>query len=482
MTCFDHARSMHLFRPSLEMPEEQASAAKDFSVRLVNGVAGSGKTLIALNRALLLAELFPKHRLLLLIHNTPIVADIKERLHRARGGLPPNLEITTFFGWAYQQWRSAFKASPKMPNGPQVVPDLVKHHRAGCPDLKHSDGQLIDEMDFINEALIPDEASYLDASRAGRGFALRPKERNQVWALYTAVSSSLRASRLRMWSALPREVCLTGDGHALLQRYHHILVDEAQFFAPSWFQLVKLSLETDGQLFLCADPNQGFMKSRLSWKSVGLDVAGRTKRLRRSYRTTRAILESATNVLAALGSGDGEDFLQPDFAGMDAGTKPVLIYTDSPQDSMDRLVNELIAVTSAGSLPTSAALVIYGENVSKFGLYSQLSKRFGAGNVWWFNEKDQKKLPPQGYGKDYLRMAYLDSATGLEAGIVFLIGVENLFLGDDVVGLSDDERLERREENARKLYMAMTRAGQLLVVVSSQRLPEPMERLFEHGL
>lgn len=194
----------------LEMPEEQVSAAKDFSVRLVNGVAGSGKTLIALNRALLLAELFPQRRLLVLIHNTPIVADIKERLHRARGGLPPNLEIATLFGWAYQQWRSAFKANPKMPNGPQVVQDLLKHHRTMCADLKHSDAQLLDEIDFINEALIPDEASYLDASRAGRGFALKPKERNQVWALYTAVTSSLRATRLRMWSALPREILLGG--------------------------------------------------------------------------------------------------------------------------------------------------------------------------------------------------------------------------------------------------------------------------------
>ena len=44
-----------------------------------------------------------------------------------------------------------------------------------------------------------------------------------------------------MWSALPRELCL-GDPVAL-QKYEHILIDEAQFFAPSWFELVKLSEE-----------------------------------------------------------------------------------------------------------------------------------------------------------------------------------------------------------------------------------------------
>lgn len=463
----------------LELPEEQAGAAKDLSVRLVNGVAGSGKTLIALSRAIMLAEMLPQQRLLVLIHNTPVVADIKERLHRTRGGVPPNLEITTFFGWAYQQWRAVFNAHPKMPQGPQMLVDLVKQARQLVPDLKHSDDQLIEEMDFINEALITDEARYLEASRVGRGFALRAKERSQFWAVYASVSSALRNSRLRMWSALPQEICLAQKGQERLQKYHHILVDEAQFFAPSWFQVVKLSMVQEGQLFLCADPNQGFMKSRLSWKSVGLDVTGgKTRRLRKSYRTTQATLAAANSVLSALGRGDGDDYLEPDFVGMEPGVPPTLIYTDSPQDSMDRVVNEVAAISAQNSFPMNALLVIYGENVQKFGLYKQLSARVGAGRVWWFNEKDQKKVPPQGYGKDYLRMAYLDTATGLEAGVVFLVGVEDLFADGNALGLSEEELAEQQVERARKLYMGMTRAGQQLVLVASQRLPAEMEKLF----
>ncbi|MFT3821692.1 MAG: AAA family ATPase [Rubrivivax sp.] len=463
----------------LELPEELAGAVRDFSVRLVNGVAGSGKTLIALNRVLLLAERFPAQRLLLLSHNTPIVADLKERLHRTRGGLPANLEISTFFAWAHAQWRAVFRRRPRMPDDPRVVPDLIRRHRPQLAGgLALSDDQLLGELDFINEALIVDEPGYREASRAGRGFALRPKERSQVWALYEAVTDGLARAGLQMWSALPREICLAGDTGETLARHHHIVVDEAQFFAPSWFQLIKRSLQPQGQLFLCADPNQGFMKNRLSWKRVGLDVAGRTKKLRRSYRTTRAILEAASRVLGMLGASDAEDYLQPDFAGMEDGRPPVLLYTHSPQDSTDRLVNELAALLQPGQLPLNAVLVIYGENVSKSGLYGRLGARFGADKVWWFNEKEQKKAPPAGYGRDYLRMAYLDSATGLEAGVVFLIGAEHLLRGERAAGLDPDERAERREENARKLYMAMTRAGQRLVVLSSQRLPQDMERLF----
>jgi hypothetical protein len=130
----------------LEPPVEQAEVAKDFSVRVVNGVAGSGKTLIALNRALMLAEMFPSQRILVLIHNTPIVADIKDRLHRTHGSIPDNLEITTFFGWAHQQWRNVFQTRLKMPDRPQQeVPELIKHYRTRWPDLKLTEVQLVDD-------------------------------------------------------------------------------------------------------------------------------------------------------------------------------------------------------------------------------------------------------------------------------------------------------------------------------------------------
>ena len=223
------------------------------------------------------------------------------------------------------------------------------------------------------------------------------------------------------------------------------------------------------------------MKSRLSWKSAGIDVVGRTKKLRKSYRTTRAILEAATGVLSALGSVDTDDYLEPDFDGMDAGTQPILLYVDSPHDAIERLTNELAAIYDTQNTPLSATLVIYGDNVPKRALYEHLST-YSDGNVWWFNDEAQKKLPPHGYGRDYLRMANVDTATGLEGAIVFLLGVEHLFIDALVSGITDDEHAANLEERARKMYMAMTRAGQRLIVISSQRLPSAMEQLFDKQL
>lgn len=462
----------------LEPTAEQRELAGDFSVRLINGVAGSGKTLIAIHRALLLARLFPGQSILLLIHNTPIVADVLDRLQRVHGALPRNVEILTFFAWAHRQWSLAFEAQPRMPEDRQKVRDLVRHHRMRWPGLTLDDGQLIEELDFINDLLLQDEAAYLAASRTGRGFSLRETERGHVWALHVAVAQALNATGLRLWSALPREICLAQHRHHALQRYQHILVDEAQFFAPSWLQLVRLALAGSGQLFLCADPNQGFMKNRLSWKRAGLTVVGRTKKLRRSYRTTKAILETASAVLAVLGREDGEDYLEPLYDDMEPGERPVLLHADTPQDALDRLVNELATLIEERGIPLGAFLVVYGENVNRQALYAQLCRRLGRDNVWWFNERDQKKRPPLGHGREYLRMAYADTATGLEASLVFLIGMEPLFTYELLAAPADEGQRERLETNARKLYMAMTRAGQQLFVVSSQRLPAGMQSLF----
>ena len=464
----------------LEPSDEGRGLASDFSVRLINGVAGSGKTLIAVHRALLLAKLFPQQKILVLIHNTPIVADLNDRLSRAYDGRPGNLEILTFFGWARGQWRLLFGSSPRMPDDTQTVLELVRLHLTRYPALTLSDEQLLEELDFINDRLIRDQDAYRTANRAGRGFALRESERNDVWALYEKVSRALNTGGLRLWSALPREICLAADRHGSLQRYDHILVDEAQFFAPSWFQLVQFALSGHGQLFLCADPNQGFMKNRLSWKSVGLNVAGRTRKLRHSYRTTKAILETASAMLTILlGSRDDEDYLEPIYDGMEQGVKPMLLYAESPQDALDRLVRELAALVDQKGMPLSAFLVIYGENVNRGALHAQLCNRFGHDRVWWLNDRFQKKEPPGDRSGEHLRMAYVDTATGLEAGLVFLIGMEPQFLLEPLRADASETQRERLEANARKLYMAMTRAGQRLFVVSSQRIPGTMETLFD---
>lgn len=448
----------------LALPEEPGALVRDFSVRLLNGVAGSGKTLIALQRAMVLARIYPAQRILLLIHNAPVVADLTERLHRSGCSVPPNLQISTFAKWVLHQWKAAFGRLPRMPRDPRELLQQVERLCRSAPALRLTAQQLLDECNFLNDALVADEAAYLWMERAGRGFALREHERSQVWGLYQQLTAQLHARGLCLWSALARELCLAERRSLAIS--DHILVDEAQFMAPSALQVIKHALRPGGSMFLCADPRQGFLKSRMSWKSVGLDVAGRTKKLRRSYRTTSALLQAATCLLAREVEEDPEYELIPDFSAMEQGVRPILVTVDTPQDAVDRVVSEIAALASHPNFPLSAILVMYGEQVSKSLLYRQLCLRVGEAKVWWLNK--DRSMPPGGYGGEHIRMANIDTATGLEGTFVFMLGIENLLAPHG--SPARDERSPEAE--ARKLYMAMTRSCYRLSVVTARPLAD----------
>jgi superfamily I DNA and RNA helicase len=468
-----------------KLPDEQATVSSDLSVRLVNGIAGSGKTLILVNRGLMLSELYPDQKILLLIFNTPVVADLKAKVHAIRSSVPENLEIATFHSWAANRWRARFGRYPQILVG-RALENWFATQFVSLPKSPLTPSQLLDEIDFINHSLIDDEAAYLQVARVGRGFTLRAEERRIVWRCHVATSSALKAATKHLFSQLALILLRNRDGDETCTRYDHVLVDEAQFFAPSWFELVKHALRPGAHLFLCADPNQGFLKTRLSWKSAGINVVGRTKRLHKSYRTTRAILESANRLLVGMqGSGD-EDYLLPEYEGMQVGERPSLVYVNSSQDAVDKLVELLSDIHGTQAVKLSATLVVHGDSVYGSNLASRLRATLALGSVWHMNSeavgkhgKSEKQEPPDGYGKDYLRLVSVTTATGLEAAIVYLIGLEGLLLGYRPHGMADEAWEVEQVERRRKLYMAMTRAGQRLVLISADKLPEEMESLFE---
>jgi len=85
------------------------------------------------------------------------------------------------------------------------------------------------------------------------------------------------------------------DKKTELPQYDVILVDKAQFFAPLWVSLIQKVLKPqNAHLFLVADPTQGFLGRKTTWKSLNLDARGRSHQLWRSYRTTREIMQVAT--------------------------------------------------------------------------------------------------------------------------------------------------------------------------------------------
>jgi hypothetical protein len=456
---------------------ENENEKEGFPVRLINGVAGSGKTLILINRAILYCKKYPERKVLLLVHNKPVTEDIKYRI-KSWIGMPSNLTIQTLHAFALGQ-KNAIGRRVKPLFGGKDLNDhrsfLFNNINPSFKSLTLDPEKLWSEMEYINDHLIKDEDAYLEYDRIGRGFGLKKggEQRRLIWELYSQGMCRMSSVSGYLPSLYIRELCLMEDKHGF-NKYDHILLDEAQFFTPSWLQLVRESLTEHGSIFMCADPNQGFLKSRLSWKSVGFNVRGRTRKLAYSYRTTYEILSAANQLLESLNE-DSDDFVRPDFDNMERGDKPQVIYSDSDSDEQKRFLNELKTCVQNDQIPLNQIIVLCNENISPWNMKSAIERVLGRDTVVNCNARYEVE---NNLGSR-IRLMNVNSCTGMEAGMVFVLGIGCLLNKAKNIELQAEEQQQMQHESIRKLYVAMTRAGQKLVLFSTENLPEEMNDLID---
>ncbi len=384
-----------------------------------------------------------------------------------------NVQLYTFLGWRRRHWpdekawRKTIRYRQRLELATQVWHEYLR-------DTAVSEQMLLEEIDWTKDRLIFNRADYLEADRAGRGFALSQPMRHRLYDAMTAYHKALQQRQLMDWGDVPRQLWrYWHNGEAALPRYDIILVDEAQFFAPLWFEIIKRILTPDtGHLFLVADASQGFLKRGQSWLSSGLDVRGRVHRLRKSYRTTREILDFATLLYRTRLPQEDEEIVVPDLTHMPNGVLPIVIPLTSPQDEITRVINE-IRLLAQGGVPWGHILVIHASREKVKPILTRLNGAFGAGTAG--AERVEVAVDPgQTDPRNQIRVCSLNAATGLESPIVFLMGAHELYEREQSIRLSEEERAELIRDNTRKLYMAITRAGQRLVITYVGALPETL--------
>jgi hypothetical protein len=457
-----------VLKTDLDLSSEARQTAGEFGLRLVSGVAGSGKSLIVVHRAQLLRRLYPNKSILVLTHNRPLIRDLEARYRQLQ--VPgARVEFNTFQGWCRKHWPK--QLAWRDPIGRQRrQAALTQAWHAHLADTAISERMLGDELDWFKDRLLFGRDAYLAADRTGRGFALNEAQRTKVYDAFETYHRDLAARQQVDWGDVPRRLWFAVEKGHRLPQYDIILVDEAQFFAPIWFELIKRSLKpVTGHLFMAADPTQGFLKRRQSWLACGLDVRGKAQRLEKSYRTTREILSAATLLYRARLPEDDEKLLSADgdLGQMPPGVVPVVVPLTSEQDETTRVVNEIQGLMQQGVRP-GHILVIHADWRGVDRLLARLRAEFGADAV--VDAKDR----PRG---DFIRVCTLNAVTGLESPIVFVLGVHELYEEEQSLRLSEEERAELIRDNTRKLYMAITRAGQRLVLTYVGELPESLKRL-----
>jgi len=239
-----------------------------------------------------------------------------------------------------------------------------------------------------------------------------------------------------------------------LGQYGAVLIDEGHDFEPEWLKLVAqmVSPDTNSLLLLYDDAQSIYQKKRFSFRSVGIQAQGRTTILHLNYRNTAEILsfahDFARDVLEPKESDDdGIPLIAPKTAGRH-GPSPELLLLPSLGSEVAFIAEKLGRLHEKGRIPWRDMAVLYrskrvGELVAS-----------GLSRVGIPAAKIEKGARGHGFlDSDSVKLTTFHSSKGLEFPVVAIPGVRKPDAGDS-----------RAKEEAKLLYVAMTRALQELIV------------------
>lgn len=461
----------------LQLPSEGQALVRDLDARLVRGVVGSGKTLVLLYRAVFLSQINPNWRILILTYNRTLAEYLRCRLLDI-GGNPEQIEITHFHKWCVDALSPSGWIGTILDENSQL--GLVNRVLAQIPSARSlGDRFLVDEINWMKDHRLLTWNAYRQAVRHGRGVGLDEGRRRLVFSVFEGYQQQMVQARQLDWGDVPIRTLEAIDAGVLAPaQYHAVLIDEAQDFAPVWFQVVLRLLKSETNvLFLVADGAQKIYRRAFSWASVGISIRGnRSRVLSRSYRNTFEILTTAYEVIRNdAGTREdleaaGEEVIEPEMTEgiMPHGSLPLLLQFSDPASEFAYLVSEIQKLIANGYRPGDILLAArHRETVADVAR----SLRTNGIPVQVLSGQTPN------LEESTVKVSTLHSTKGLEFAVVFLCGLESR----PAQAVKPESEVVESEER-RLLYVGMTRAREMLYISYHGQVPGwVLETLQKHS-
>ncbi|GGI21622.1 DEAD/DEAH box helicase [Oxalicibacterium faecigallinarum] len=245
-------------------------------------------------------------------------------------------------------------------------------------------------------------------------------------------------------------------------QYDAVLIDEGHDFKSEWFKLIVQMIHPDSNpLLVLYDDAQsiygGAKKIKFSFSSVGIQAKGRTTVLKLNYRNTAEILAVARAFAdELLNPKDVEEDQAPTVQPMSTGRrgpKPLLIKLPSLRDEIAHLISRLQDAHKIGMPWCDMAIIYRGRPVDSIAM--EMLKKKGIPFEWSGDKK--KGLNPN---HNSVKIVTMHSSKGLEFPFVAIPGID-----------FTPKHANTLEEEARLLYVAMTRSTNELIMTHSTTSP-----------
>ncbi len=276
----------------------------------ITGSAGTGKTVALMHRAVHLARKYQpeKHSLLITTFTTTLSITIKHLIRQMAPDVASSIEVTHLHALARTICRRAgWKGSMASSEDVRSIWEREIWPNADVEDLPLSPNEVEKEFELvIDPAGITKEEEYLTLVRSGRPRLRRP-DRRKLWPLFLQLQRTLKRRNQHTYEGIvheARQVIESGKGPS----YDHVLVDEVQDFSLEALRLIRaLCVLEEGHhdpLCTVGDGHQRIYGYRFPLSRAGIDIRGRSRRLKVNYRTSEEIRRYAQGFLEGVDIDD----------------------------------------------------------------------------------------------------------------------------------------------------------------------------------
>jgi Superfamily I DNA and RNA helicases len=442
-------------------PDQRALVERAFGgPARISGSAGTGKTIVALHRAVHLARRSPDAKVLLTTFSAPLANALKAKLKHLVGNEPAIAEriaVEAIRDLAYRLYTEKFGA-PSVAT-PDAIATLIEKSRQQTGSTGFGERFLLNEWtDVVDAWNLKSWEDYRDVARLGRKTRIGGNQREQLWAIFGAVRAALDAQGLVTWPGVLGRLtdALIVGGPV---PFDFIVADEAQDLGVAEMRfLAALAGGKPDSLLLAGDLGQRIFQTPFSWKALGIDVRGRSQTLRINYRTSHQIRAQADRLLPqSIVDVDGVAESRRGTVSVFDGPPPEVRIAQSEQRETEAVATWIGSRLAEGHRPEEIGVFVRSE--AQLGRARKAVAAAGADCVVLGDE-----VATTG-GK--LSVSTMHLAKGLEFRSVAVMACDDevLPLQERIEGVTDESDLEEVYNTERHLlYVACTRARDRLLV------------------
>lgn len=455
-------------------PEQRQWVERDYTgPARISGSAGTGKTIVALHRAVHLARANPEARVLLTTFSDTLANALHTKLKRLVGSEPrlaERIDVHSLNAIGLRLYKS--HRGPVSLASREAVRELIGEASKAVAGHKFSLHFLLTEWEQVVDAWqLETWESYRDVARLGRKTRLPEAQRVVLWSIFERMRAGLKERKLTTHAGLFTALA-SALGKSKHPPFDFAVVDEAQDISVAHLRFfAALGADKPNVLFFGGDLGQRIFQQPFSWKSLGVDIRGRSRNLRINYRTSHQIRQQADRLLGPeVADVDGNTENRSDTVSVFNGPPPVICVLKSESEEAKSVGSWIAEQAKAGVLPHEFGVFVRSER--------QLDRAQAAvkASGLLFKILDEHVETATGH----VSISTMHLAKGLEfrAVVVMACDDEIIPLQERIETVGDDADLQEVYDTERHLlYVACTRARDHLLITSVEPASEFLDDL-----